>query len=57
MEEILHQLIDNFSHDLQGLYTSQVVVWDFFHQKYYTANLIRFFDQLTPQNKGWQILL
>ena len=29
MEEILHQLIDNFSHYLQGSIHRQVVVWEF----------------------------
>ena len=35
MEEILHQLIDSLSQYLQGFYTSQVVVGDFFHQQYH----------------------
>ena len=35
MEEILHQLIDMVNIPLFiGFYTSQVVVWDFFHQQY-----------------------
>ena len=29
MDEILHQLIGSISYHLQGFYTSQVVVWDF----------------------------
>ena len=32
--EILHQLISSLSRYLQGVYTSQVVVWDFFRQQY-----------------------
>jgi len=35
MERILHQLINSLSHYLQGFCTSQVVVWDFFHQQYF----------------------
>ena len=31
MDEIQHQLISGFSHYLQAFFTSQVVVWDFFH--------------------------
>ena len=34
MEEILHQIVDSLSHYLQDFYTSQVVVWEFFHQPY-----------------------
>ena len=35
MEEILHQLSDRYFIPLfAGFYTSQVVVWDFFHQQY-----------------------
>ena len=35
MGDILHQLrLVVFFHYLQGIDTSQVVVWDFFHQQY-----------------------
>ena len=34
MEEILHQLIGSLSHYFTWFHTSQVVVWDFFHQPY-----------------------
>ena len=30
-----NQLIGSLSHDVTRFYTSQVVVWDFFHQQYY----------------------
>ena len=33
MEEIMHQLIGNWPHSVQGFYTSQVVE-DFFHQQF-----------------------
>ena len=34
MAEILHQFIASISYYLQVYNTSQVVVWDFFHQQY-----------------------
>ena len=42
IEEILHQLIGGLSHFLQRFSTSQVVVWDFFHQQYQCRCLFKF---------------
>ena len=45
--------VDSLSHYLQGLYTSQVVVWDFFHQQYveeHPEHFKRYFPRFSHQS-------
>ena len=63
MEEILHQLrLVVFASSFARIYTSQMVVWDFFHQQYHSPQLWVFYGFLIyfllgEQNQNHKSLL